>query len=257
MPTRRAQAQFSAVAAAYRTSFRHAKGADLARLKALAGVRAGERVLDVATGSGHTALALAGPGVGVVAVDVTHAMLLHSRGVCGDQVRLVRGSAENLPFSPASFDVVACRLAAHHFTAPERFVTEAARVLQPGGRLLIDDSMPPEDAGLDAFMNRFERLRDPSHVRSHRPSEWCAWLTAGGFSVEHVEPLPNEPSPFDEWTARAGMTEAAAAELARWLLAAPPSIQRVFGIEVDGARVLAAGPTLAIVVARREGGRSR
>ncbi len=252
---RRVQAQFGAAAQNYVTSPTHAHGDDLQRLVELAQLRGDERVLDVATGGGHTALAFAPHVREVVASDLTPGMLqaaeafIRSQGVTN--VRFERADAENLPFDDASFDVVTVRIAPHHFPNPQRFVHEVARVLRGGGRFLLDDNMAPEDPELDAFANRFERWRDPSHVRAYTVSEWCAWITQAGMRVEHLAPLSHKRYDFADWTARMHMPAAERAALEAWLIAAPPRCAEFFQIVVEGGHVRSLSGTFAIIVARR------
>src|SRR6266700_663028 len=175
---RRAQSRFAAAAEHYVTDRIHVAGDELDRMVELARLTGEERVLDVATGGGHTALAFAPHAREVIALDLTRAMLdaaarhVAERGAANVSFHL--GDAEHMPFADGEFDVVTARFAPHHFPQPERFVAESARVLRPGGRLVIFDNMVPEDDELDAFMNRFEVWRDPSHFRAHRPSQWVA-----------------------------------------------------------------------------------
>ena len=152
------QRQFGAVAANYgRASFVHRQGPDLeALLSSLAGSGA-QRALDVGCGAGHTAHALAGLIPEVVALDLTEAMLEQTRQGAAelglDHIETRRGDAETLPFEDASFDVVACRLCAHHFGDPAKAVREAFRVLAPGGRYLLIDIVAPDVNGLPPDKN--------------------------------------------------------------------------------------------------------
>jgi len=138
---RRVRAQFGRTAAAYVESEDHAKGAELEQMVGFAegsfGALQGREVLDIATGGGHTALAFARAGARVTATDLTPEMLVAARAFVhaggGEGVRFAATPAEALPFEGGSFDLVTCRIAAHHFADPERFVAEAARVLRPGG----------------------------------------------------------------------------------------------------------------------------
>ena len=139
------QQKFGAAAADYATSTVHAKGESLARLVELVGPQRHWRVLDVATGAGHTALALAPHVARVVASDITDemlaeaAMLAAQRGLAN--VETVHADAAALPFADQSFDLVTCRLAAHHFPDPAAFIAESWRVLKPGGIFaLVDNS---------------------------------------------------------------------------------------------------------------------
>ena len=141
--------RFGAAAPHYAASWPHATGPDLTALVTAADLREGDVALDVGCGAGHTAFALAGVAARVVALDLTQAMLEQTRTGAVDRglrhVEAREGDAEQLPFDDESFDVVTSRLAAHHFPHAERFVAEAHRVLRPGGRFVLSDTISPDD----------------------------------------------------------------------------------------------------------------
>ena len=251
----RVQSQFGAVAQRYVTSPGHARGDDLALMVELAQPQPEERVLDIATGGGHTALAFAKHVASVIASDLTPEMLdaaaAHFRDKGAANISVERADAEDLPFDDASFDIVTARIAPHHFPQPERFVAGVARVLRPGGRFILDDNMAPEDPELDAFMNRFEKWRDPSHVRAYTITEWTRWMENAGLHVEHCEPLASKRYPFDDWVARMNMPQAEREAMESWLLEAPEQYKQAFKIEVEAGRVQALCGKWSIIVARR------
>jgi ubiquinone/menaquinone biosynthesis C-methylase UbiE len=186
------QAVFAQRAAFYTTSAVHKDKAVLDRLVELARGRATDRVLDVATGTGHTAFAFVPHVKSVIASDVTPEMLNEGRRLKieggMDNVELQLADAHDLPFEAESFDVATCRRAAHHFVDIGRALREMLRVLRPGGRLVIDDRSVPEDDFVDATLNRLDWLHDHSHVRQYRPSEWQRMLLEAGCTVEVIEP---------------------------------------------------------------------
>ena len=236
-----ARAQFGAAADRYVSDRIHVEGDELERMIELARLTGAERVLDVATGGGHTALAFARHVREVVALDLTPRMLdaaqrfIRGQGV--DNVTFQLGDSEALPFRAGAFDVVTARFAPHHFPLPPRFLAEAARVLVPAGRLTMFDNMAPEDDELDAFLNSLEAWRDPSHFRAHRPSEWVRWLVAAGFTVQAADPLVRKRYDFEEWTSKQSMPAAERDALERWLLAAPRRCREYFSVTVEGGRV--------------------
>ncbi|EFO81532.1 Methyltransferase type 11 [Oscillochloris trichoides DG-6] len=249
------QSQFAPAAQDYVTSATHAHGSDLARLVALAKPRGHEVVLDVATGGGHTALAFAPHVRYVVASDLTLSMLqaarqhIQAQGV--QNVGYLRAEAEQLPCPAASLDMITCRVAAHHFADVRAFVQSAAAALRPGGLLLISDHIGLEDPEEDAFMDRFERWRDPSHVRAYSYAEWRSFCAAAGLQVEVCEDDQREAYQFDSWTARIRMPEAERDALAAWLLAAPAHLRTRFGVVVQNGRVVALQGTFGIIVVRK------
>jgi len=172
---------FDEHASAYVESDVHRAGSDLETLADWCADA--DRALDVATGAGHTAGAVASRDVHeVVAMDAAPAMVATAE-TGFPTVEGVVGDAERFPFAADAFDAVACRIAAHHFPDPAAFVSEVARVTADGGFFAFEDNVAPADDALAEFVDRVERLRDPSHVRSHRESEWLAGVTEAGFDV--------------------------------------------------------------------------
>jgi ubiquinone/menaquinone biosynthesis C-methylase UbiE len=147
--------------------------------------------LDIATGTGHTALALAPHVASVVGIDLTPEMLSEAEGLraghAAGNVVLRQGDVHHLPFEDASFDLVTCRRAAHHFSDIARALQEIKRVLRAGGRVVIDDRSVAEDDFVDRCMNQLDWYHDESHVREYRPSEWQRMLAACGLIVESIE----------------------------------------------------------------------
>ncbi len=232
---KKAQVQdyFARTAESYVASFSHRTGDDLKRLIELGEWNLQQQVLDIATGGGHTALAVAPHVARVVVTDLTPRMLekarefLLAQGVtnAGFQV----ADAEQLPFAGASFDRVTCRIAAHHFPDVAQSVKEVARVLKPGGLYLLIDCMAPDDEELDTFDNTVEKWRDPSHGRSCTPEEWRAFFMQAGLLVEHIE-FFRKTHEYDDWTTRSRMPSGEKARLARFILQSSPRIQRYFEV---------------------------
>jgi SAM-dependent methyltransferase len=152
-------------AQAFRDSPTHATGEDLDLVVEWCEPGEGVTALDVATGGGHVARRLREAGCTVVTVDP-------APGMQAD----VLAPAEHLPFADASFDVVACRLAAHHFHDVLAAVKEMARVARD--RVVVDDNLFLDEASEEA-----ERLRDPSHVRCYGAAEWRSFFELAGLEV--------------------------------------------------------------------------
>jgi ubiquinone/menaquinone biosynthesis C-methylase UbiE len=258
------QEKFGAAAADYAASTVHAKGPSLARAVALVSPQAGWRALDVATGAGHMAAAFAPHVAEVVASDITDEMLAEAAKLAEQKglanVETARAEAEKLPFDDASFDLVSCRLAAHHFPDPDAFVREVHRVLRPGGVLALVDNVSPDaetdpQSAPDALRqvatayNAFEKLRDPSHGRALGLGEWRVLMQEAGLEIAHAERIDQEIG-FVAWTERMRCNTATVAQLSAMLGAEP---LRTFLRPHDGEAGRAFILQEAIIVARRSG----
>ena len=183
--------QFGAHAQNYVASADHAKGESLDRLLEVVQPQPGWRALDLATGGGHTALAVAAHVREVVATDLTAKMLaaaerfIRDKGVANVTFREADAGAP--PFAAGEFDLVTCRLAPHHFPDCAQFAREMARVLRPGGMAAVIDNIVPENVVAARHINAFEKLRDPSHNWAYSAAEWEAFFVAAGFEVTHLE----------------------------------------------------------------------
>ncbi len=191
---------FSEHAEDYSKSKSHASGPDLAALLRALRLDGTEIALDVATGTGFTAISLAGRVKHVTGIDLTDEMLSQARRLAVSQavtnVSFTPGDAMKMEYADAAFDMVTTRRATHHFGDVPRFLSEARRVLKPGGRLGIVDMSPPE--GAELFTNRIERLRDSSHVEAFAVGAWRSMVSQAGFRILSSEIL-DERVTFEKW----------------------------------------------------------
>jgi len=184
---------------AFRESPTHREGPDLDLLVEWCEPGPDVKVLDVATGGGHVARRLREQGCTVVTVDP-------APGMKADVV----APADHLPFADGSFDVVTCRIAAHHFPDIAAAVKEMARV---SNRLLVIE----DNVFRGERVEEAERLRDPTHVRCYSEDEWKDVVTDVGFEVEKIEHFDRRQS-VDAWLERVDTPPDAAARV-RELLA--------------------------------------
>ena len=209
------RAQFAPVAANYAKAAFHTSPERLREVLELAQPQPTDLALDVATGTGNTALALAPFVRRVVGLDLTREMLAHARRLTGERslanAEWVLGDASRLPFADASFDLYTVRAAPHHFTDFDGFLSEALRVLKPGGGAAFVDCAPP--AAAREILHDVEVRRDPSHVRSLTVSEWTERLEQAGFVVEVATSREVEWD-FEDWMGNMAVDPALAADLA-------------------------------------------
>ncbi len=233
--------RFGAHAAGYVTSADHSRGESLDRLLALVDPQPDWRALDVATGGGHTALALAPRVREVVAVDLTPEMLAQAAAFArqrgADNVTFRETDAQQLPFGEAEFDLATCRIAPHHFPDPARFVRECARVVRPGGLVAVIDNVTPADPLAARHLNAFDKLRDPSHVWTCTPAEWEGFFGAAGLALEHSE-LFVKTMGFHGWADRMGVSPPVKLQLEVLLRQAPaPALESLQPREENGRLV--------------------
>ena len=229
--------QFGSTARHYLTSAVHAAGQDLERLTRLAAGSRATRVLDLGCGAGHASFALAKGGAGrVIAYDLSPEMLevvtAEAKAREHPQIETHEGPAERLAFGDASFDMVVTRYSAHHWFNVSDALREAARVLKSGGTLVVIDVIAPEIALMDTVLQTVELLRDTSHVRDYRESEWRRMLGEAKFNVAHVDRWKILME-FASWTARIGTPPARIDSLRNVFDSLPSEARDYFAVAPD------------------------
>lgn len=206
--------RFSRVAVNYTRASFHTSAERLQEVLDLVRPQAGDLALDVATGTGNTAFALASHVRRVVGVDVTRAMVEEGRRIAAGRgianVDWVLGDAQRLPFPDDVFDVDVVRAAPHHFSDVDAFMREAFRVLKPGRDAAFIDCAPPSPAR--ELLHEVEVRRDPSHVLSLTIDEWVPRLAQAGFRVERAE-VRELDWDYGEWMQTQAVPGPLAAEL--------------------------------------------
>jgi demethylmenaquinone methyltransferase / 2-methoxy-6-polyprenyl-1,4-benzoquinol methylase len=148
----------------------------------------GQRILDVATGTGMVAFALAARGAEVTALDQSEAMLAVARSRyagagAGGQISFITGEAEHLPFEDASFDALTFTYLLRYVDDPAATLTELARVVRPGGRIGMVEFGVPENPALRRLWRAHTRVGLPLMGRAVS----TAWYEVGRFLGPNIE----------------------------------------------------------------------
>lgn len=164
-----------------------------------------ERALDSGCGAGALAFALAPHVREVVGVDIVPELLEQARRRAEGfpNATFIEGDATKLPFELGTFDLVGTLRTLHHIARPELVVSELARVVVPGGHLLVIDQIAPVDPLAAAELNAFERSRDPSHTRALADIDLRTLFEANGLVLKRAATV-SEPRDLDSYLDLAG-----------------------------------------------------
>ncbi|HZQ50213.1 MAG TPA: methyltransferase domain-containing protein [Candidatus Dormibacteraeota bacterium] len=210
------RARFAPVAANYASAKFHSSPENLREMLELAQPQHGDLVLDVATGAGHVALALAPHVRRVYGLDLTREMLDQAHRLQTERqlenVSWILGDAAHLPFQDETFDLYTVRAAPHHFPDVDAFLHEAVRVLRPGRHAIFIDCAPPLPAR--DVLHEVELRRDPSHVLSMTVDEWVERLEHAGFEVDSARARELDWD-FEDWMRNMAVPQPLVEELAQ------------------------------------------
>jgi ubiquinone/menaquinone biosynthesis C-methylase UbiE len=250
MTTRSSKDQFDANAAKYAVSDVHRAGPSLPVLLELARPVQSDLSLDVATGTGHTALAVALLVAKTIGIDIAPKMLEQARRLATEQgvsnCEFVEGSAEKIPLQDGSFTLVTARHAPHHFHHAPVFLSEVRRVLTSDGRFVMADQISPSAEVFD-WLDYWERTRDPSHFMQRTVNQWREEMTKAGLRWidDRIVPYRLE---FDWWVATAGCADSTVTALLEHAAAAPASVRDSLNLEFNpSGRVIAFQEPMLVV----------
>lgn len=225
---------FSKNREAYVQSSTHANGDDLSLM--IKWLQPGMTMvaLDIATGGGHVAKQLASHVKQVTATDITEEMLINtSRHLLQyKNISFETADAEALPYLDQTFDIVTCRIAAHHFPNPEKFVAEVSRVLKPNGQFLFIDNIAAEEKQLDVFINTLEKIRDYSHVRALKISEWKQLLERQHFTIGKQQSRKKKLS-YNAWVKRTLDTKTARDKVSDFIFHASKEVSDYYEVKLQ------------------------
>jgi len=233
--------QFGRSAESYVRNRGFAQGDDLAEAAKLLKPTQEDSLLDVACGGGHTALYFAPLVRSVVASDLTMQMLKKAQEYISEEggvenVTFREADAEDLPFPAGAFTLLTCRIAPHHFPDVPRALREFHRVLRRGGRMVIIDTLLPEDEEVAEFYQTMEKMRDPTHIRAYTEKEWVAMAQEAGFIVHATRIFPKTHE-FQEWAKRAGLNREGVQRLNKYFIQSSTKVHDYFQIETFAGEV--------------------
>ena len=228
-----AREQFNRQAENYAVSVPHSRGDSLQILAEWAALGRYRVALDIATGPGFAAFAVAPYCETVIASDIAERMLSQARQIADKRkiknIRFKTINAQSLPYPDASIDLVTCRTAAHHFPDIPKFLSEVHRVLKIEGVFLLCDTTTSESPGQARWHQRVEAIRDPSHIHAPAPSEWCRLITQSGFQITHQKATKVNMT-FRHWVKRSGSPDNTIQTLHQDFKKAPKDIIDEYGI---------------------------
>ena len=229
-----AQRMFGAQAPLYAVSKVHIRDGSLDEVERLAAPGAPYRwAVDIGTGAGFTAFAMAVLSERVLASDITNPMLQQAKRLGSDRglknLALTQNTAEALPFADSSLDLITCRKAGHHFSGFERALDEMRRTLRTGGSLVMADSVSPEDDALFEWINDIELRRDFSHVSNRKVSVIRRMLDDRRFEMTGSED-GRVYLEFNDWVDRTKVAAEEVDALRRDFQSAGPTVQAAFEV---------------------------
>lgn len=246
-------ARFDRLAENFATSEIHQSSPTIRRLHSLLDLTKPLSICDVACGPGHLALSFQGVASRIMGVDPAPNMLRAFEKLAAErglEVETRCASAEDIPLPSDSFDLVASRLAPHHFNDVERALSEMARLARPGGSVAVIDLEGYEDPAVDDFNHRLEILHDPTHVRSYSPSRWRSIFEQAGLRALHMETgLSERPQGVTvaRWCEIASSGAEAEAEIRELLRQAPADWLSALPIRREGAEFIVPSRTLLVM----------
>ena len=200
-----ARAQFHRQAAEYASSTPHARGDSLKIVEKWASQRRYHKALDIATGPGFTAFAVAPFCNSVVASDIAPGMLQQAqklareRGISNINFQTV--DAHDIPYHDNTMDLITCRTAPHHFNNIPQFLSEVYRTLKPGGTFIFVDTTTSENKTLARWHQTVEALRDSTHINAPSPSQWHDLITNAQLHITETAHTQVNMT-FQDWVKR-------------------------------------------------------
>ena len=244
------QTQFGANAENYARSAVFARSESLTAMVNLVQPQPSWEALDVATGGGHCAFAFAPLVKHITATDITEPMLRAAERVAQERglnnIAFEQADAEALNYPTGRFDLVTCRIAAHHFSDAGQAVREMARVCKPGGLVAVIDGIAPSERAAADEINAWETARDPSHVALLTVNGWSSLFCAANLEAEHIGKHLMELD-FDDHMRRAGVEAQTAAQLRSRLLAGSPAMRDWLKPRHNGVKLAFDWPLIVII----------
>lgn len=138
-------------------------------------------LLDIGCGTGNVLARLMNTDISLLGIDISDKMIEVATGRLGERARLITGDAENLPYADESVDFIVCNASFHHYSHPQKVLSEMYRVLIPDGILLIGDPQAP--ALIRVIMNIGMKYSNSGDYKLYSKSEFSKQLMKCGFEM--------------------------------------------------------------------------
>jgi len=243
-------ASWSKLGQNYAESRPHKHGLSLAKLITLARPQSQDLCLDIGTGAGHTAAALAAHAKHVYGLDPSEGMRQAAQDMYGhlSNIEFVDGTSEQTGFDDESFDIVTARHTLHHHPNIEKTMLELARILKPGGRLVIVDEITPNEL-VNEWYHELEVTRDPTHLRAYYLSEWKQFIKKAALTWVVGDAETHYPSDAESWILRQNPSAEQAEKVRELFRNASDVAKETFAIQYENNNAVSFSMPMALILA--------